>query len=106
MNIIKCSHCFELRDHTAFYQKISSEISDRLTIIEDLDRMLLLHLKTIVPQFDCQSILIDFLQSRNPIPSASLDAANTRDDQPAYPAGNEARRNRQFELLQLLRCKV
>ena len=72
MNIIKCSHCFEFHDHTAFYQKISSEISDRLTIIEDLDRMLRLHLKTIFPQLDCQSILIDFLEE-----SASQRVTNT-----------------------------
>jgi len=78
MNIIKCSHCFELHDHTAFYQKISSEISDRLTIIEDLDRMLLLHLKTIVPQLDCQSILIDFLQESTS--QRVTDTVNTRDD--------------------------
>ena len=78
MNIIKCSHCFELYNHTAFYQKISSEISDRLTIIEDLDRMLLLHLKTIVPQLDCQSILIDFLQESTS--QRVTDTVNTCDD--------------------------
>ena len=78
MNIIERSHCFELHDHTAFYQKISSEISDRLTIIEDLDRMLLLHLKTIVPQLDCQSILIDFLQESTSQPVT--DTVNTCDD--------------------------
>ena len=78
MNIIKCSHCFELHDHTAFYQKISSEIADRLTIIENLDRMLLLHLKTIVPQLDCQSILIDFLQESTS--QRVTDTVNTCDD--------------------------
>ena len=78
MNIIECSHCFELHDHTAFYQKISSEISDRLAIIEDLDRMLLLHLKTIVPEFDCQSILIDFLQESTS--QRVTDTVNTCDD--------------------------
>ena len=78
MNIIKCSHCFELHDHTAFYQKISSEISDRLTIIEDLDRMLLLHLKTIVPQLNCQSILIDFFQESTA--QRVTDTVNTCDD--------------------------
>ena len=78
MKIIKCSHCFELYNHTAFYQKISSEIADRLTIIENLDRMLLLHLKTIVPQLDCQSILIDFLQESTS--QRVTDTVNTCDD--------------------------
>ena len=78
MKIIKCSHCFELYNHTAFYQKISSEISDRLTIIVDLERMLLLHLKTIVPQLDCQSILIDFLQESTS--QRVTDTVNTCDD--------------------------
>ena len=78
MKIIKCSHCFELYNHTAFYQKISSEISDRLTIIVDLERMLLLHLKTIVPQFDCQSILINFLQESTS--QRVTDTVNTCDD--------------------------
>ena len=78
MNIIKCSRCFELHDHTAFYQKISSEFSDRLTIIEYLDRMLLLHVNTIISQPNCHSILIDLLQASTS--QRVTDTVNTWDD--------------------------